>query len=135
MRKLRPLFGSPPTAWLGSLVEDSTLLTSTTGVAVTVTAASSTGSSFKARSTVSPTRSTIPVCLRSPRPTARARSSYVPSGSSGATNTPFSLVVTVRWNRVCVSVTVTCAPTTTFPDGSDTVPRITPVVAWACAAR
>src|SRR2546430_5770795 len=38
-----------------------TLFRSSTGVAVTVTAASSTGSSFKVRSTVSPTRNTIPV--------------------------------------------------------------------------
>src|SRR5438445_4626121 len=34
-----------------------------------------------------------------------------------------------------MSVRVTRAPTTTLPDGSETVPRITPVVAWACAAR
>src|SRR6266699_4365522 len=51
-----------------------------------------------------------------------------------ATKMPRSLLVTWRWKPVCVSRRTTVAPTTLAPDGSVTVPRMTPVVACDCAA-
>src|SRR5712692_10500462 len=48
-------------------------------------------------------------------------------------NTPFSSVESVRLKLVCTSRTVTTTPLTGLPFGSDTTPRMIPVVACDCA--
>ena len=119
----------------GNRVELSIFVASTTGcVASTTTACSCTAASGRFRFTVSPTPSRTPERRVSLNPTARAVTSYVPSGMRGAMKTPRSLVATWRWKPVCDSRMTTVAPATGVPDGSVTVPRISPVVACDCAA-
>src|SRR5262249_29711512 len=105
------------------------------GVVGRAPAGSCTGAGATVRFRVSPTPTRTPVCRASLKPTARADTSYVPSGMSGAMNPPRSLVTTWRWNPVCVSRSTTVAPATAVPDGSVTVPRMTAVVACDWAAR
>src|SRR6516225_8476212 len=56
---------------------------------------------------------------------------YVLAGSSGATYSPSAFVFTVRIDPVPSLRTITATLGTTAPVGSETTPRIVPVVFWA----
>src|SRR5487761_986093 len=61
-------------------------------------------------------------------PCAVAATVYVPGWSSGKTYTPLALAFTICVKLVAGFVTVTSAPGTTFPEGSNTVPVIWPLL-------
>ena len=65
------------------------------------------------------------------KPPCEACTSYWPTSRSGTRYRPSSLVVTVRITPVLTFLTCTVAPGTAAPDGSVTVPEMTPFVAWA----
>ena len=138
-RKLRPLFGSalmllaPSDA--ATVVRDGSTRTSCVALIVTACSSVAARSSLNDSATIDPTVTEMPFCSTGRWPTARTFTSYVPSGSRGATKTPASLDCTTRVTLVATLRRVAVAPTTTAPEASATVPRMTPVVAADCAAR
>src|SRR5579863_6019016 len=62
------------------------------------------------------------------KPAAVPVTVYVPGRSSGKTYTPVALAFTICVKFVAGFVTVTSAPAMTFPEGSNTVPVIWPLL-------
>ncbi len=135
LRKLRPLFGKPLTVSASSAVDDCERVGSTSNAsALTVTAVSwvAVRCMTNGTSSVWPTFTDKFDFVTGVKPTARAESSYIPSGMSVATKTPLSLATMVREKLVSVFRSVMVAGTGA-PLASLAVPRTTPVVACACA--
>src|SRR5207237_1216083 len=131
--KSRPLRGSSVIRLSSTTPETELCVVSTMGASpVTITCWSTAPTRITSpRLACCPTVNVIPFRTRVSKPGRVTVISYDPGGSSLTRNRPCSLVAVVRFNPVSTLDAVTCAPGSTHPEVSVTVPWNAAVVVWA----